>query len=100
MRRWINSGKAPSSSTKRYETRIDKTRIKIRNNRKEREFSPCCVKLNSGGRGFPFGRRVLGFLNSSKKGWEQASNCRFHKERAYKELQFHNVIDNVSGMKL
>lgn len=40
-----------------------------------RKFLPWGLKLNNGGSGRPFGRRVFGSLNSSKKGWTQASNC-------------------------
>lgn len=36
---------------------------------------PWGLKLKSGGRGRPLGSLVLGSLNSSKKGWTQASNC-------------------------
>jgi len=40
------------------------------------EERPWDLKLKSGGRGRPLGRRVFGSLSSSKKGWMQASNCR------------------------
>lgn len=43
--------------------------------------SPWGLKLKSGGRGRPFGRRVFGSLNSSKKGWMQASNCSTNVEK-------------------
>ena len=36
-------------------------------------YKPVCVQLNKGGNSLPFGRRVLGSRNSSKKPWAHAS---------------------------
>lgn len=46
----------------------------------EKTIRPLDLKLNSGGRNRPLGKRALGSRNSSKKGWIRASSCKVCKE--------------------